>query len=260
MNSFKGVKNALEHEVKRQTSLLSGGEKVMQETRLWDADKNITTSMRSKEEAHDYRYFPEPDLVPFVVGRELIEGIKSGIPELPKMREARFVSQYNMPKYNAAVLTREKKIADFFEAAVKIHNNPKAISNWLMGDVSGILNEKNIQIDETRLSPANLAKMVKMVDGGSISVKIAKAILPDMMANGRAPDALVEKKGLSQISDTKELDGVIDKVLKENQKSVDDYKKGKKNAIIFLVGQAMQATRGKANPKLVNEILKSKLG
>ena len=259
MNSFKGVKNALDYEIKRQSSLLDDGTAVTQETRLWNADKGVTISMRTKEEAHDYRYFPEPDLVPFIIDKELIKRVKNGIPELPQAREARFVSQYKIPEYDASVLTQEKKNADFFEETVKIHNNPKGISNWLMGDISAILNEKNVSIDRTRLSPANLAKMIKMVDDGTISVKIAKTILPDMVNTGDTPATLVEKKGLSQISDTDELEKVITRVLKENAKTANDYKSGKKNALIFLVGQVMKASRGKANPRMVNEILRDKL-
>ncbi len=260
MNSFKGVKNALDYEVRRQSSLLNDGEKIIQETRLWNQEKGITTSMRIKEEAHGYRYFPEPDLVPFTIDRELVERVKSEIPEYPEVRQARFVSQYSIPEYDASVLTQEKKTADFFEEAVKIYNNPKAISNWIMGDISAILNMNHISIDKTRLSPANLAKMVKMVDDGTISVKIAKAILPQMTGGGEAPDVLVRKKGLSQISNGDELKVVIMQVLKENGKTVEDYKSGKKNALIFLVGQVMKASHGKANPKMVNEILRAQLG
>jgi aspartyl-tRNA(Asn)/glutamyl-tRNA(Gln) amidotransferase subunit B len=259
MNSFKGVKNALDYEIKRQTSLLNDDEKIVQETRLWNADKGVTASMRSKEEAHDYRYFPEPDLVPFTIDKKIVERISNEIPELPAMRQARFVSQYNIPEYDASVLTQEKKIADFFEETVKIYNNPKGISNWIMGDVSGLLNEKNISIDQTHLTYANLAKMAKMVDKGTISVKIAKAILPDMVNTGYSPDALVREKGLSQMSNKDELENIINQIIKENTKTVNDYKSGKKNALIFLVGQVMKATGGKANPKMVNEILRKRL-
>lgn len=260
MNSFKGVKNALDYEIKRQASLLNEDEKIVQETRLWNADKGVTTSMRSKEEAHDYRYFPEPDLMPFTIDKEIVERVSNEIPELPAMRQVRFVSQYNIPEYDASVLTQEKKIADFFEETVKIYNNPKGISNWIMGDISRILNEKNISIDQTQLTSASLAKMAKMVDEGTISVKIAKAILPDMINNGYSPDVLVREKGLSQMSNKDELENIISQIIKENEKTVNDYQTGKKNALIFLVGQVMKATSGKANPKMVNEILKAKLG
>ena len=259
MNSFKGVKNALDYEIKRQSSLLDDGERIVQETRLWNADKGITSSMRSKEEAHDYRYFPEPDLVPFTIDQKTIERIKREIPELPRAREERFAKKYNIPQYDASVLTQEKKIADFFEEAVKMCKNPKGVSNWIMGDISAILNEKSISIDQTKLSPASLAKMVKMVDDGTISVKIAKSILGNMVADGDAPDVLVKKKGLSQISDESELENIVSQILKENKKTVGDYRSGKKNALIFLVGQVMKVSRGKANPKMVNEILRDKL-
>ena len=259
MNSFKGVKSALDHEIRRQSSVLNDGAKIVQETRLWNAGKGVTTSMRIKEDAHDYRYFPEPDLVPFTIDGTLIERIKSEIPELPQAREARFISQYNISEYNASVLIQERRTADFFEETVTIYNNPKAVSNWIMGDVNAILNEQNISICKTKLSPANLAKMVKMVDDGTISVKIAKGILSEMADSGNAPDVIVKKRGLSQISDSGELENVIARVLKQNEKTVMDYRSGKQNAIIFLVGQVMKASRGKANPKMVNEILKNKL-
>lgn len=260
MNSFKWIKSALEYEVKRQVSLLDGGEKMTQDTRLWNVEKGVTVSMRSKEEAHDYRYFPEPDLVPFSVSKELIGGIRKGIPELPKEKMGRFVSQYAIPEYDAFVLTQEKKTAVFFEAAVSAYNNPKSISNWIMGDINAILNENNTDIDGTKLSPENLAGMAKMIDDGVISIKIAKEILPEMAASGESPQALVEKKGLAQISDTAELEDAIEKVIKANDKSVSAYKGGKKNALAYLIGQIMKDTRGKANPKIVNEILINKLG
>jgi aspartyl-tRNA(Asn)/glutamyl-tRNA(Gln) amidotransferase subunit B len=259
MNSFKAVRGGLEYEVKRQSILLDDGEKIIQETRLWNADKGVTAPMRSKEEAHDYRYFPEPDLVPFTIDKVLVEHVKKSIPELPMMRQARFISQYSIPEYDVSVLTQEKKIANFFEETVKVYDNPKGICNWIMGDISRILNEKGISIDQTKLSPMNLAEMVRMLDKGVISVKIAKAILPEMVNSGGAPNALVEKKGLSQISDKGELEHIINEVIREHQRSADDYKCGKKNALIFLVGQVMKTTRGKANPQMVNEILKDKL-
>ena len=259
MNSFKWVKNALEYEVKRQASLLDNGEKMTQDTRLWNVEKGVTVSMRSKEDAHDYRYFPEPDLVPFVVNKELVEGVKKNIPELPKEKMSRFISQYSIPEYDAFVLTQEKTTSEFFEQAVSAYNNPKGISNWIMGGINAILNEKNTDIGGTKLLPKNLADMVKMIDEGVISIKIAKEILPEMADKGESPRLLVEKKGLTQISDTNELESVIEKVIRSNDKSVSAYKGGKKNALAYLIGQIMKETHGKANPKIVNEILISKL-
>jgi len=259
MNSFRGVKNALEYEVERQRSLLESGQHVTQETRLWDENKNVTTAMRSKEEAHDYRYFPEPDLAPFVIDRHLIEQVRAEIPELPRARKSRFVSHFGLPDYDASVLVQERKIADFFEETVKLYDNPKAVSNWLMGDISAILNDRHTGIEQTRLSPRHLAEMLKMVDDNVISAKIAKAILPEMVNDGKAPKVLVEKKGLSQISDAAALEDIVKQVLAENGKTVNDYKSGKKNAFTFLVGQVMKATRGKANPQMVNEILRDRL-
>ncbi|MBU4376070.1 MAG: Asp-tRNA(Asn)/Glu-tRNA(Gln) amidotransferase subunit GatB [Candidatus Omnitrophica bacterium] len=259
MNSFKWVRSALEYEINRQSEILDDGGKITQETRLWNADKAVTISMRTKEEAHDYRYFPEPDLVPFSVSRELVDEVKRAIPELPKERMARFVSQYAIPAYDASVLTQEKKAADFFEEAVRIHSNPKGISNWIMGTLNAILNEKRLDIDRTKLLPANLALMVKMIDDGAISAKIGKEMLLEMVDTGESPDVLVEKKGLRQISDAGALEGIIDKIIKENERSVSDYKSGKKNALAHLVGQIMKDTKGRANPKTVNEILLKKL-
>jgi len=259
MNSFKGVKNALAYEAKRQSSILDDGGRIVQETLLWNADKAVTTSMRSKEEAHDYRYFPEPDLVPFLIEEKMVADIKKTIPELPDARRERFVREYGIPEYDASVLTQERKTADFFEKTVKAGGRPKEVSNWIMGDITAILKEKKLEIDRTRLSPENLARMVGMLNDGAISVKIAKAILPEMLDGGDAPEEIVAKKSLAQISDAGELEGVIAKVLGENKKTVEDYMAGKKNAVIFLVGQAMKATRGKANPGMVNEILRKKL-
>ncbi len=259
MNSFKWVKNALEYEVKRQASLLDNSEKMTQDTRLWNVEKGVTIAMRSKEEAHDYRYFPEPDLVPFVVSKELVEGVKKGIPELPKEKMSRFILQYSIPEYDAFVLTQERKTSEFFEQAVLAYNNPKSISNWIMGSINAILNEKNADIEGTKLSPQNLADMVKMIDEGVISIKIAKEILSEMADKGESPQVFVEKKGLKQISDMGELENVIEKVVKANDESVSAYRGGKKNALAYLIGQIMKETHGKANPKIVNELLIKKL-
>ena len=259
MNSFKWVKNALEYEVKRQASLLDNSEKMTQDTRLWNVEKGVTIAMRSKEEAHDYRYFPDADLVPFVVSKELVEGVKKGIPELPKEKMSRFILQYSIPEYDAFVLTQERKTSEFFEQAVLAYNNPKSISNWIMGSINAILNEKNADIEGTKLSPQNLADMVKMIDEGVISIKIAKEILSEMADKGESPQVFVEKKGLKQISDMGELENVIEKVVKANDESVSAYRGGKKNALAYLIGQIMKETHGKANPKIVNELLIKKL-
>lgn len=274
MNSFKWVKSALEYEVSRQASLLDDGEKMTQDTRLWNVEKGVTISMRSKEDAHDYRYFPEPDLVPFVmdtalpatkthslnIGASLVESARKDIPELPREKMSRFISQYAIPEYDAFVLTQEKATSEFFERAVSAYNNPKSISNWIMGGINAILNEKNTDISGTKLSPKGLADMVRMIDEGIISIKIAKEILSEMADKGESPQALVEKKGLTQISDTSELENIVEKVIGANNQSVSAYKSGKKNALAYLIGQIMKETRGKANPKIVNEMLIKKLG
>lgn len=259
MNSFKAVRDALTYEAERQVGALESGETLRQETRLWDESKKVTVSMRSKEETHDYRYFPEPDLVPFLLDRAQIEEIKNSIPELPRAKKRRFISEYGLSAYDAGVLTRDKEVAAFFEKAAGLSKKPKDIANWLLGDVAAILNSRKLSIKQTQLEPSNLANMVKLITDGSISGKIAKEILPELVEKGGSPDDLIERKGLRQIKDDGELTSIISDVMRENVKSVEDYRKGKESAAMFLIGQVMRKTRGKANPQKVNEILKKKL-
>jgi aspartyl-tRNA(Asn)/glutamyl-tRNA(Gln) amidotransferase subunit B len=263
LNSFKAVEKALASEIERQIDTLSEGGKLTQETRLWDADREVTRSMRSKEFAHDYRYFPDPDLLPLVIGEKWIADIRAALPELPHAREQRFIAEYGLPPYDAELLTSRKDVADYFEAAVKIHSNPKAISNWVMGDLFRVIKEKKLDealsIADWPVSAEHLAAMVKMIDEGKISGKIAKVLFPELLATGAAPEAIVRNKGLEQVSDTDSIESAIDRILAANSKQAADYRAGNEKIFGFLVGQVMKATRGKANPQIVNELLKNKL-
>ena len=259
MNSFKAVRDALSYEGKRQIELVQKGERMVQETRLWNDAKSITVPMRTKEETHDYRYFPEPDLVPFTVDKAEIEKMRKTLPELPQAKKKRFMDRYALGEYDASVLTRDKEISNFFEETAKLSDGPKEIANWLLGDVASILNEKKTTLKNTPFKPAHLAELLELVHSEEITGKMAKEILPEVFDTGSSPKEMVRTKGIRQIKDQRELGSIIENVLKENKKSVSDYKKGKTNAITFLVGQVMKATKGKANPKKVNEILKEKL-
>jgi aspartyl-tRNA(Asn)/glutamyl-tRNA(Gln) amidotransferase subunit B len=260
MNSFKNVRQALEHEEKRQREAVEDKVKIVQETRLWDVNKGVTISMRSKEEAQDYRYFPEPDLVPFVVDKKVIEDIRSKLPELPEARRARFMKEFELSEYDAGVLTSDIDMAEYFEKAARASGKAKAAANWIMGDIAATMNEKNAGILALGLSVEALVEIIKMIDSGAISGKIAKDVLKEAIETKKAPEEIVESKGLTQISDSAEIEGVVKSVLAKNEKSVSDYKSGKKNALGFLVGQIMKETRGKANPAVVNELLKKNLG
>jgi len=260
MNSFKAVRAALKFEADRQKETLADGGKIVQETRLWDDAKQKTYSMRSKEEAHDYRYFPEPDLLPVVTSPDEISKIKAALPELPVQKRARFVEDFGITEYAAGVLTADKATADYFEKCAKIYKKADVISNWILGDIMSALNQKGIGIAELNLPAENLVSMLNLIDENKISGKIAKQILPKMIETGQKAEDIVEGEGLSQISDTSALEGVIETVVKENPKPVEDFQKGKETALMFLVGQVMRYTKGKANPGMVNEILRKKLG
>lgn len=261
MNSFKSVRDALCFEIERQTKRLSQGEKLEQETRGWNEDKKFTFSMRSKEEAHDYRYFPEPDLPPFEIKPEQLEAIRSTMPELPEAKMNRYRRTYALPVEYAETLVNDAALSAFFEASVGLWNQPKEICNWLRGDISKYLNETGLEISETRLTPANLVQLLQLVDNGTISGKIGKELLPDLLKDGHSPSALVEKKGLAQISDPESLKQIIQDILKEpaSAKGVEEYKAGNTRALGFFVGAVMKKTAGKANPKLVNDLLKESL-
>ena len=260
LNSFKAVKSAINYEIERQISLIDSGEKsaIIQETRLWDADRQETYSMRSKEDAHDYRYFPDPDLTPVIITSEYINSLKASLPELPDARKNRFTSEYSIPLYDAEVLTAVKQVADYYEDVIKNKANPKKASNWIMSELLGQLADPE-QIESFPVKPANLASLLKLIDDDTISGKIAKTVFREMIETGKDADRIVEEKGMKQVSDTSEIEAIIVRVLESNSQSVEDYKNGKEKAMGFLVGQIMKESKGKANPKLVNELLLKKL-
>lgn len=260
INSFKFVERALEYEIKRQIKVIEEGGRVIQETRLWDSNKGITESMRGKEEAHDYRYFPEPDLVPIIASQEWIDEIRTKLPELPDAKRERFVSEYGIPEYDADLLTSEKAVAEWFEQTVRLGGSPKAVSNWMMGELMRLLNEENKGIEDCPLKPIQLVDMLKLIDNGTISGKIAKTIFEEMYKSGKDAGQIVKEKGLVQISDAVEIEKAIDEILAKSQKEVERYKTGDEKLVGFFVGQVMKATKGKANPQMVNELLKKKLG
>ncbi|MEK6680339.1 MAG: Asp-tRNA(Asn)/Glu-tRNA(Gln) amidotransferase subunit GatB [Nitrospirota bacterium] len=259
MNSFKFVQKALEYEIDRQKELLEDGKRIIQETRLWDSNKGVTISMRSKEEAHDYRYFPEPDLVPLVINKDWIGEIRNGLPELPDAKRARFVKEYGLPEYDAELLTSTIAMADYFEGCVKLYNQPKAVSNWIMGDLIRELNENNIDIADSPVSPQKLTDMLKLMDKGIISGKIAKVVFEEMFKTSKDAEAIVQEKGLVQVTDESEIEKVIDEIIKANPDQLAEYRSGKDKLFGFFVGQVMKESKGKANPAKVNELLKKKL-
>jgi aspartyl-tRNA(Asn)/glutamyl-tRNA(Gln) amidotransferase subunit B len=259
MNSFRHVEKALEYEIKRQIALLEGGDEVVQETRLWDEDQGRTLSMRGKEEAHDYRYFPDPDLVPLEVSEAWIEDIRGTLPELPAGKRKRFVNQYGIPEYDAGVLTASRSLADYYEECVRLFGEPKIVSNWIMGDLLRELKKDDREIEECPVPPKHLASMLKMIKDGAISGKIAKTVFEEMYRSGESPEKIVREKGLIQVTDVDEIQRIIHGVLEGNPKLVQDYQTGKEQLLGFFVGQVMKATRGKANPKLVNDLLRKSL-
>ena len=260
LNSFKHVEKALHFEIGRQKEILEDGSHVVQETRLWDPDKNRSTSMRSKEEAHDYRYFPDPDLLPLVIDEDWIDAVRKTLPELPDEKKRRFTIEYSLPSYDATFLTSSRELADYFEACVNKFPNPKQVSNWVMGSLLGLLNVEGKSINESPISPHNLASLLKLIDDGVISGKIAKTVFDEMAQTGKPPKEIVEEKGLVQVTDVSAIDEVVSSVLSRCPKEVEEYKNGKTKLLGFFVGQVMKETKGKANPKIVNEILKDKLG
>ncbi|MEW6572018.1 MAG: Asp-tRNA(Asn)/Glu-tRNA(Gln) amidotransferase subunit GatB [Bacillota bacterium] len=256
VNSFRALQRALAYEIERQIAVLEEGGRIVQETRTWDEGKGVTLPLRSKEEAHDYRYFPEPDLPPLVITREWVEEIQRDLPELPDVRRERYMKEYGLPVYDAGVMTATKEIGDYFEACVGLYPQPKTVSNWVMGELARLLNATNTEIAESPVRPEHLAALLKLIDEGVISGKIAKTVFEEMFRTGKDPQAVVKEQGLVQITDEAELKAVIDEVITSNPKVVADYRQGKDKALGFLVGQVMKATKGKANPALVNRLLK----
>jgi aspartyl-tRNA(Asn)/glutamyl-tRNA(Gln) amidotransferase subunit B len=259
INSFKFVKDAVEYEIKRQTKVLNEGGKVRQETRLWNLERGETAVMRSKEEAHDYRYFPDPDLVPLKLDPEWIEGFRSSLPELPASRVKRFVTEYGLPDYDAGLLTASKGLADYFERCVQLFNQPKTVSNWVMGELTRELNNSGTDASVSPVTPERLVSLLQMVEKGTISLKVAREIFPEVYGTGKTPEQIVQEKGLTQVSDEGALEKVIDEVLAKSPAQVAQFKEGKQQVVGFLVGQVMKASGGKANPGKVNELLKKKL-
>lgn len=259
MNSFRNVERAINYEIERQIDIIEDGGRIVQETLLWNADLNKVFSMRSKEEAHDYRYFPEPDLVPTIISDEWLQNMKSSLPEMPEIRKERFINDYSLPLYDAEVLTTSKDTADYYESILAHSKDFKGASNWVMGEVLRIVNDTKIDIKNFPVSPRNLGKLINLINTGVISGKIAKEVFPEMLQNDGDPESIVKEKGLLQISDTAEIEKIIDSILDKSADEVAQYISGKDKLISFFVGQAMRETKGKANPAILNKILKEKL-
>lgn len=259
LNSFKAIARAIENEKNRQIDLIEEGKEVVQETRRWDDNNGYSYAMRSKEDAQDYRYFPDPDLVPIIISDEWIEDVKNKQPELRDERKARYISEYNLPEYDASIITGSKKLADIFEETNKECNNPKKVSNWLMVETMRLLKENNMDDTDIKFSPANLAKLIKLTDDGKINSSVAKEVFEKIFAEDIDPEKYVEEKGLVMDSNEDDLKEIVSKVIAENPQSVEDYHNGKTKAIGFLVGQTMKATGGKANPGMINKLLKELL-
>jgi aspartyl-tRNA(Asn)/glutamyl-tRNA(Gln) amidotransferase subunit B len=260
VNSFRYLQKAIEYEIERQIEVVEGGGRVMQETRLFDSTTGRTHAMRSKEQAHDYRYFPEPDLPPVVVEPARVERVLATMPELPEARRRRFVASYGIPDYDAGVLTQSAALAQYFEQVAAGAGNPKAASNWVMGELLKTLNERGITIDDVTLTPSALAGLIKLIDAGTISNAIAKDIFPKMFDSGRSADEIVQAEGLAQIGDESAVIAVVREVMAKNADAVAQYRAGKQQTFGFLVGQVMKASKGKANPKMANDLLKRELG
>jgi aspartyl-tRNA(Asn)/glutamyl-tRNA(Gln) amidotransferase subunit B len=260
VNSFRYLQKALEYEIERQIDVVEHGGRVVQETRLFDSAQGRTFSMRSKEEAHDYRYFPEPDLPPLLVDARRREAVAASLPELPEARMQRFVAEYALPEYDANLLTQNRRLADYFEETARAAQNPKAASNWIMGELLRTLKERGITIDRVPLTPDALAGLIRLVDRGTISSTVGKDVFAKMYESGRLADEIVQSEGLAQIGDEDALAGIVREAIAANPDAVAQFRKGRNNAFGFLVGHVMKASKGKANPKVVNELLKRELG
>ena len=259
MNSFRNVERAIEYEIKRQIEVVEDGEKIVQQTMLWDADANEAYPMRSKEEAHDYRYFPDPDLLPVIVDEKWNKELKTGLPELPDIKVKRFTTNYSLPLYDAEILTQTRSLADYYEQVVSVTDDYKIASNWITGDVLAVLNEKKLEISDFPLSPVNLGKLINLIKDGTISGKIAKEIFPELVESNTDPEIIVKEKNLVQISDTSEIEIIIQKIIDNNADQTQEYLSGKDKVFGFFVGQVMKESKGKANPKVVNELLRKML-
>lgn len=259
MNSFRNVERAINFEIDRQIEIIEDGGRIVQQTLLWDPDKGEVRSMRSKEEAHDYRYFPEPDLLPVVVNEAWKNEIAKNLPELPETRKQRLTEKYNLPEYDAEILTQSRSLADYYEEVITVTDDYKSASNWVMGDVLKVLNEEKLDIRDFSLSPQNLGQLINLIKNGIISGKIAKEVFPEMIQGNKNPEDIVKSKNLVQISDTTEIERMIESILDSRPKEVQEYVEGKEKVFGFFIGQIMKESKGKANPKIVNEILRAKL-
>ncbi|MBI4664485.1 MAG: Asp-tRNA(Asn)/Glu-tRNA(Gln) amidotransferase subunit GatB [Verrucomicrobia bacterium] len=260
MNSFSGVRRALEYEIPRQIEVLRNGGKLTQETRRWDDAASVTESMRTKEMAHDYRYFPEPDLMPFVPSKDWLEEVRRRVVELPLARKQRFMHDYQLPASDAETFKNEIRLGDYFEATAKQAKHPKAVANWIINNLRAKMGETLTSLDELKFNPASILELVELVESGKISTKIAQDVFGEMFASGERPGAMVDRKGLAQVSDTSAIEKFCDEAIAGNPKVADDYRAGKAAALNFLKGQVMKLSKGKANPSLVGEILERKLG
>lgn len=259
LNSFRNVERAIAFEVEKQIELIEDGKIVVQQTLLWNSDTNEATPMRSKEEAHDYRYFPDPDLMPVVIDDKWKSEIAASMPELPETRRDRFINSYTLPRYDAERLTSSRELADYYENSLTVTNDYKSVSNWVLTEVLKYINDEKISIKEFPISPENLGNLINLINDKTISGKIAKDIFPEMVQSRKSPEEIVKEKSLVQISDSSSIEPAVEKVISQNQKDVQEYLNGKEKVIGFLVGQVMKETKGKANPQLVNELLKTKL-
>lgn len=259
LNTFKGVLHALEHEISRQTQVIESGGKIEQETRRWDMDTGATYVMRTKEYAHDYRYFPEPDLMPVVLDKALVEKWRSQLPELPADRKVRFVREYGLPEYDAGVLVADKAVADYFEAAARRSRNSKAVSNWMMTEMLRLLSEREMEIGSIPMKPESLAELVELADAKTVNSNTAREIFAEMFEKGGSPAAMVKEKGLSQVSDGETIAKYVEQAISENRKSASDFRSGKTAALKFLVGQVMRLSKGKANPQMAARLIQEKL-
>ena len=259
LNSFSAIARAIENETARQIDLIESGEAVIQETRRWDDDKAYSYAMRSKEDAQDYRYFPDPDLVPINISDEWLEEIRSHQPEFKDEKMARYKEEFGLPDYDISIITDSKKLADLFEATTAICNNPKKVSNWIMGEIMRLLKEKEMDAAEITFSPENLAKIINLVEAGTINGSVAKEVFEHVFAEDIDPDNYIKEHGLAQVNDEGALRATVEKVIADNPQSVEDYRNGKKQAIGYLVGQTMKAMGGKANPGMVNKLLQELL-
>lgn len=259
LNSFRFVQKAIEYEINRQKQILEQGDSVLQETRLYDSNRGVTFLMRSKEEAHDYRYFPEPDLVPVVINDQWIQEVKDNLPELPEQKKERFIQNYKVPEYDAGVLTSSRALADYYEESVSLYTEPKIVSNWIMGELLKELKKNDREISDCPIKPKNLAGLLNLVAKDIISSKIAKTVLEEMYYSGKPAEEIVKEKGLTQITDSSAIESLIDQILQLNAAQVEQYKNGKEKVFGFLVGQVMKETKGQASPALVNKLLKDRI-